>query len=506
LSAGPAELAARFPAAGVAAQAQGVHSVRSSLAAAGAIALLLFAAALARPVLPVDETRYLAVAWEMWLQGDFLVPHLNGQLYSHKPPLLFWMIDFGWWIFGTNAWWPRLVCVAFGFASAVLAAHLASALWPSRTRVAVLAPLLLQAGGAWLLYGSLVMFDIPLAFFVLLALTGIVRAWRRGRGGWLLCAIGIGLGMLAKGPVVLLYVIPAVALAPWWMIENRPLWNRWLAGFAMAVTAGVAIALAWAIPAVIRGGAAYAQAIFWNQSAGRVVHSFAHARPFFWYLPLLPLMFAPWFFLPGIWRGLAALQRAAPDSGVRLCASSAIAILAAFSLVSGKQAHYIVPAVPLVVLLLARALDVAYDMANGPRTRQSTVPRLAAASAVLVAVGSVIAMHIPAMRGFDVTPPALDMKAVEARGAPIAHWGIYYGQYHFVGRLEHPFTIVMSAAELERWFRAHPDGRAVLYFNDQSLRAGPLEHVERYRRRYVALVDAKGAAWLLQRCCSHSDM
>jgi 4-amino-4-deoxy-L-arabinose transferase-like glycosyltransferase len=483
-----------------------MDSVWSSLAVAAGIALLLLAAALARPILPVDETRYLAVAWEMWLRGDFLVPHLNGQLYSHKPPLLFWMIDLGWWLFGPNAWWPRVVCVAFAFASAVLVAHLAGALWPSRARVAIVAPLLIQASGAWLLYGSLVIFDIPLAFFVLLAWTGIVRAWRCRRGGWLLCAIGIGLGMLAKGPVVLLYVIPAVALAPWWMLESRPSWNRWLAGFAIAVSAGVAIALAWAIPAVIRGGGAYAQAIFWNQSAGRVVNSFAHARPFFWYLPLIPLMIAPWVFLPSLWRGFAALRRAAPDSGVRLCAGSAIAIVAAFSLVSGKQAHYLVPAMPLLVLLLARVLDVAYERANDGRARPSRVPQLAAASAVLVAVASLTATHLPAARGFDLTPVALEMKAVEARGAPIAHWGIYYGQYHFVGRLEQPFTIVMSAAELERWFQAHPEGRAVLYFNDASYRAGPLEHVERYRTRYVALVDANGAAWLLPRCCSHTDM
>ena len=46
-----------------------------------------------RPVLPIDETRYLSVAWEMWLRGDFLVPHLNGEPYSHKPPLLFWLMN-----------------------------------------------------------------------------------------------------------------------------------------------------------------------------------------------------------------------------------------------------------------------------------------------------------------------------------------------------------------------------------------------------------------------------
>ncbi len=42
-----------------------------------------------RPVLPVDETRYLAVAWEMWFRDDFIVPYLNGEPYHHKPPCFF---------------------------------------------------------------------------------------------------------------------------------------------------------------------------------------------------------------------------------------------------------------------------------------------------------------------------------------------------------------------------------------------------------------------------------
>jgi len=36
--------------------------------------LLMATALMTRPHLPVDETRYLAVAWEMWLRSDFLVP------------------------------------------------------------------------------------------------------------------------------------------------------------------------------------------------------------------------------------------------------------------------------------------------------------------------------------------------------------------------------------------------------------------------------------------------
>ena len=35
--------------------------------------VILLTALLTRPLLPVDETRYASVAWEMWSRGDFLV-------------------------------------------------------------------------------------------------------------------------------------------------------------------------------------------------------------------------------------------------------------------------------------------------------------------------------------------------------------------------------------------------------------------------------------------------
>ncbi len=54
---------------------------------------LVLTALLTRPPLPVDETRYLSVAWEMWQQQHILVPISNGAPYSHKPPLLFWLMQ-----------------------------------------------------------------------------------------------------------------------------------------------------------------------------------------------------------------------------------------------------------------------------------------------------------------------------------------------------------------------------------------------------------------------------
>src|SRR5262247_2750100 len=69
-----------------------------------ACALPFLCALFIRGPIPIDETRYLSVAWEMWLRGDFALPMLNGVPYTHKPPVLFWLMHLGWSVFGVNAW------------------------------------------------------------------------------------------------------------------------------------------------------------------------------------------------------------------------------------------------------------------------------------------------------------------------------------------------------------------------------------------------------------------
>ncbi len=64
------------------------------------LAVLTLVAIISRPLTPLDETRYVGVAWEMWLRGDFLVPYKNGAPYDHKPPLMMWLFQFGWALTG----------------------------------------------------------------------------------------------------------------------------------------------------------------------------------------------------------------------------------------------------------------------------------------------------------------------------------------------------------------------------------------------------------------------
>ena len=59
--------------------------------------------------MPLYSTRTLGVAWEMWNSGQFLVPMANGVPYSHKVPLLFWLIHAGWFVGGVGDVWPRVL-------------------------------------------------------------------------------------------------------------------------------------------------------------------------------------------------------------------------------------------------------------------------------------------------------------------------------------------------------------------------------------------------------------
>ncbi|MBT4017760.1 MAG: glycosyltransferase family 39 protein [Alphaproteobacteria bacterium] len=317
-----------------------------------AIGLLI--ALMVRPLLPSDETRYVSAAWEMWSRGDFLVPHLNGETYSHKPPLMFWSIHAGWSLFGVNDWWPRLVSPLAGLGAIFAARALAANLWPGKPEVSGLVPWLLTGTLFWSLFGTVTMFDMWNALLATVGLLGVVLAVRgKMVQGFGILGLAIGFGVLAKGPVILLYTLPPVLLAPWWLPSDCTIKLRnWYLATLAAILLGAVIGLCWALPAALAGGDAYAKAIFWGQTAGRVEKSFAHGRPMWWYLPLLPLLLFPWIMWPRLWRLKVALpgREAWP---VRLALCWFLPAFIAFSFISGKQPHYLLPMFPALALLAA---------------------------------------------------------------------------------------------------------------------------------------------------------
>lgn len=478
------------------------------------LVMLAVVALLTRPFTPIDETRYLSVAWEMWQHNDHLVMFKNGEPYSHKPPMLFWLFNLGWLAFGVNEWWPRLISPLFSLGGLFLTLSIARRLWLQDIGTERNALWILASSLLWMVFSTSAMFDVMLAFFVLLGVRGLLIAANESMPrGFIWLGIAIGLGVLAKGPVILLHVLPVAVLAPWWRaaLNAQPMnWKRWYGSILLAVLGGAAIALAWAIPAALRGGEEYRNAIFWGQTANRMVDSFAHKRPFWWYLPLLPALLFPWLMWPGLWRKLAAIKRQGLDGGLRLCLAWIVPVFLAFSFISGKQVHYLVPLFPAFALLAGRVLSttervtlwlpaslmlavgvaMAYFAQAGLPGKVVMVagfPWWPGALLVLLAIAAAwIGKHghrwLPslallgagffvllqfyiadnAMKSYDVHPMAAEIKKLQDRGVAVAHAGNYHAQYQFAGRLNKPLEMLNSGSG-SAWIKNHPQGAVVTY-------------------------------------------
>jgi 4-amino-4-deoxy-L-arabinose transferase-like glycosyltransferase len=327
-------------------------------------ALVALLAIFSHGPMPLYSTRTLAVAWEMWTHGHWLVPHINGEPYSEKAPLLFWLIHAGWFVFGVNDVWPRVLEVLIGGTQLVLISMLARRLFPSRPWMAKAAPWMLLALGYAFLFGLQIMYDVLLAVWTLAALLCLTPKMRRAEPRWWLFGLCIGLGLLTKGPVMLLHVLFPWLLGPLWNDWARQHRARWYGRGALALLLGGVMLLAWALPAGFSGGEAYRQKLFFTQTAGRVVNGLAqaknlqnHAEPFWFYLLWLPLLLFPFSGWPRVWLALASLRRPL-EPGLRFALCWLLPNLIVFSLITGKQLYYPLPEFGAAVLLMAGAIAV----------------------------------------------------------------------------------------------------------------------------------------------------
>lgn len=470
--------------------------------------------------MPMYSTRTLSVAWEMWLRHSFLVPYLNGLPYSDKPPLLLWLIHLGWAVGGVGDVWPRLLEVLLGAVQLVLVHRLALRLFPDRPEVARFAPWIVAAYSFGFLFGLQVMYEVLLADCVLAALLCLAPTPRKEAPRFVGFALAVGLGLLTKGPVMLLHVAFPWLLGPLWNRWAKQERRRWYVRGALALIVGVLMLLAWVLLATTMGGESYRQKLVVHQTAGRVVDSFAHAEPFWWYLQMLPVLLLPFSLWPRAWAALFSLRRPL-EAGIRFLACWLLPVFVGFSVVSGKQPYYMLPEFGGYALLMAAALSLMQHKPSGSSRWLGPWPlalACAAAGATLISLGALLraghirdhfyeallpysvpfgiaflllALPLVLLRkgevyrvalvgliavvtahglftltlwpAYDFTPVARMLAHAEAGGRPVANLESNDGQYTFLGRLTEPVTQLHSIDDVRRWAQTHPQGLVITY-------------------------------------------
>lgn len=211
----------------------------------------------AYPLMDTTEARYGEMARLMVETGNWLTPQFDyGIPFWGKPPLFTWMSAYGIELFGLNEFAVRVPHWLAGVATILLVALMARRMGVS----ALVSSIVLATCGIFSIAAGAVMTDMALTLAMTIAMVGFYFCWldnneTKASFWWGVTGfVGLALGLLAKGPVVI--VIMGIAVLPWLMLQHgflgafRELWRR----FPIVIGLGVMllIALPWYIMAELK--------------------------------------------------------------------------------------------------------------------------------------------------------------------------------------------------------------------------------------------------------------
>lgn len=160
-------------------------------------------------LMDVDETRYVAMARDMFHSKDFLTLYLNGQYFFEKPPLYFWQecMSFALWGGKVNEWTARFPVALLGFIFSFVV------YFTSRKRInrrfGVFTSLILATSLEFIMLAKYAILDIVLTFYIGLALVCYFQVYfcqeNHKKFYWWAFYLFTGLAVMAKG-------IPGIAI------------------------------------------------------------------------------------------------------------------------------------------------------------------------------------------------------------------------------------------------------------------------------------------------------
>lgn len=322
----------------------------------GLSALLLFPGLGKTPLWIYDEVRNAECAREMYERGDWIVPTFNGGLRTLKPPLHYYFMFGGFEIFGVTEWGARFFSAVFGVLTTLITYFFVKKY--ATQRQAFITSLVLLASSHFLFEFRMSVPDPYLIFLNTASLFTAYAYFKEKKFYWLLiCAVTMGLGTLAKGPVAI--ALPGAAIFTWLAWEKRLKeifsWKILVAGIIM-----FAVAVPWYLLVDKETNGEWTKGFFLQHNFGRFSEPMeGHGGPFI-IVPLIVLVGL----LPAsifIGESFKKFKTRFSDPFLRLAFSVVALFIVFYSISSTKLPNYAMPCYAFVAIILGHFINKAWE-------------------------------------------------------------------------------------------------------------------------------------------------
>lgn len=321
-----------------------------------------------------ENEAYYSLGARSVMEGHWLVPLINHDLLSDKPPLMFWWVALISSIFGGVVEWtarlanviPSLGVLAvihsfarrrFGSWTALLGVIILGTsyeFWENAMGVSTDMMLLLLLTSAWCaMYG---LFTAPF------------RWWR-----WLVLWGGLALALLTKGPVAPVLTALVGVTFSCWRFGFKGCWGGLmrLRPFSGSVLALAPFA-AWIAAVYFAHGPDPLRIILFKHNFERFVDAFDHQKPWYYYFQELPVNLLPWavlipfvvwylfkkrvLSLRTLWSGKTGAGAHPEEFRLSVVVYSLTVITVVFvffSFSTSKRDYYLLPVMPWCALLIS---------------------------------------------------------------------------------------------------------------------------------------------------------
>lgn len=318
--------------------------------------LLYFIALGSFPSIDPAEAYYVEAAREMVELNNWIVPYLNYQVYFSKPIITFWLIAASYKFFGITELASRLPFAILATSMVLAIYHCTGKLFTKRA--GLFSALVLATAPLFLLVSRISPVDIAFGFCLELSILATAMTLEsKGKFWSYVIWAALALGLLTKGPAMLVLYGAAIVLFLFWRRPGLYQSEEWFK--QLNVIPGVLLFLLIAIPwhwAVHQASdGLFLKVFFLYENFARFSgHTNMGKMSWWFYIPVILSGFLPWivctpFCFVDYFRK--------KEVSMQLFLSFVATTFLIFSLSGTKLITYILPVIPMLSIIVGVFLD-----------------------------------------------------------------------------------------------------------------------------------------------------